>query len=138
MRNLVLCVACLLAACGRGEEIIVRDVWIREAPPGAEVHAGYLTLENHADTELVLERIVSPGFARIELHEMRVQDGRMRMRRLDRLPVPAKSSVRLEPGGTHLMLFTAAETVTAGQRVPLELYFGARIVSVHAEVRRKD
>lgn len=138
MRLAALILACLLASCGRGEEIIVRDAWIREAPPGAQAHAGYLTLENRADTEVVLERVNSRGFRRIELHETSMQDGRMRMRKIKRLPVPAKATVRLEPGGLHLMLIDAGQPVAVGQHVPLELYFGARIVLVEAEVRRKD
>ena len=138
MRLALLMLIGLLAACGRGEEIVVQDAWIREAPPGTRIQAGYLTLTNSADTEVVLERVTSKSFERIELHEMRMRDGQMQMRKLERLAVPAKESVRLEPGGLHLMLIKPTKPLPAGKKVTLELYFGARILSVKAEVRKKD
>ncbi|MGH8530240.1 MAG: copper chaperone PCu(A)C [Nevskiales bacterium] len=114
------------------------QAWIREAPPGAAVHAGYLVLRNNGDEDLVLSAVTSPAFARIELHEMTMHDGQMRMRRLDKIPMPAGATINLEPGGKHLMLFRATEPVTAGQHLPLELNFGAIAIAVDAEVRRKN
>lgn len=138
MNRASLLVLCLLTACSRGQPLEVTQAWIREAPPGATVHAGYLVLHNRGDEDLVLLGATSPAFGRIELHEMSMQDQQMRMRRLNKIPVPAGGTVRLEPGGSHLMLFMAVEPVTAGRHLPLELNFGATTVVLDAEVRRAE
>ncbi len=136
MKRASLLILCLLTACGRGQPLEVTQVWIREAPPGAAVHAGYLVLQNRSNEDLFLLGATSPAFGRVELHEMSMQDQQMRMRRLDKIPVPAGATVSLVPGGSHLMLFKATEPIIAGKRLPLELNFGATTVVLDAEVRR--
>ncbi len=136
MRLLLLLSVCVVTACGSDQPVQVSDAWIREAPPGAMVHAGYLEVRNLSEQDLALTGVSSPAFARVELHEMKMQDGRMLMRRLERLVVPAGDKLRLAPGGNHLMLFESKEPVTAGRKLPLELHFGARSMTVQAEVRQ--
>ncbi|HSF49075.1 MAG TPA: copper chaperone PCu(A)C, partial [Burkholderiales bacterium] len=55
------------------------------------------------------------------LHTMTVEEGVMRMRRLERLPIAGNQTIRLEPGGTHLMLLGVKAPLKAGEKVPLEL-----------------
>ncbi len=45
------------------------------------------------------------------------------MRRLDRLVVPAGAKVKLEPGGTHLMLTELREPLEPGAVIELGLSF---------------
>jgi copper(I)-binding protein len=45
------------------------------------------------------------------------------MRPLERLEVPASSTVSLSPGGTHLMLMGLKAPLADGSSVPLELSF---------------
>jgi copper(I)-binding protein len=90
--------------------------WIREAPPGATTLAGFLSIEGGSrDVDIVGAR--SEDFGRVEIHEMEMVDGVMKMRALESLEVPAGARVTLAPGGEHLMLFEPKRALVAGDTV---------------------
>lgn len=127
----------LTAARASAVGLEVRDAWIREAPPTAAVLAGYAELANGGDAPLRVVGASSAGFRAVELHEMRMDQGVMRMRALESVVVPAHGSVRLAPGGDHLMLLDPVRPLAAGARVAVsfEVEGGAPVV-VEFEVRR--
>ena len=57
----------------------------------------------------------------MELHEIVMADGEMRMRQGRRVTVPAGGSHTLEPGGDHLMLMDLAKPMPAGDEVTITL-----------------
>ncbi len=117
----------------------VRDAWVREAPPGTQVLAAYLTLENPGPNADSLVSVLSPDFAKIEIHATEIHAGIARMHALNALPVPPHAVVKLAPGGQHLMLRHPRRSLAAGMNVKLELHFesGARL-TVSAPVRRAE
>ncbi|MEK7711903.1 MAG: copper chaperone PCu(A)C [Pseudomonadota bacterium] len=119
--------------------IVVRDAWVREAPPGAPVLAAYFTLENPGSNADKLVAILCPDFNKIEIHATEIRTGVARMVALDALPVPPHAAVKLAPGGHHLMLHNPRRALAAGMNVKLELRFdsGARL-NVLAPVRRAE
>jgi len=78
--------------------------WSRATPAAAPVGAGYLSVTNKGTTA---DRLVSAGSdvsAKVELHEMAVIDGVMRMRALDKgIEIPAGGKLEFKPGGYHIM-----------------------------------
>jgi len=61
----------------------------------------------------------------------------MRMRALEAIEVPAGASVRLAPGGNHLMLMRPARALRAGDLVRIEFEVeGAAAVGADFEVRQ--
>ena len=125
MRGLRLLPLLLAAAAVAAAELPlhVDDPWIREAPPGAGVAAGYLRIHNAAAQPAMLIGADSPQFQRIEFHESTVRDGMSSMRRLERIEISAGEAVALEPGGRHLMLFGKPPLPRAGDNVSLTLRF---------------
>ena len=119
--------------------IVVRDAWVREAPPGAPVLAAYFTLENPGSKADKLVAVLCPDFAKIEIHATEIRTGVARMIALDALPIPPHAVVKLAPGGQHLMLHRPRRALAAGMNVKLELRFdsGARL-TVLAPVRRAE
>ena len=117
--------------------IVVRDAWVREAPPGAPVLAAYFTLENPGSKADKLVAVRSPDFDKIEIHATEIRAGVARMIALDALPIPPQAVVKLAPGGYHLMLHHPRRALAAGMSTRLELSFdsGARLTVV-APVRR--
>ena len=108
----------------------VSQAWIREGPPGMGMLAGFMTLHNPGASDLFLERVDSPRFERVEIHETRIDArGVASMRPVRRLRIPAGGTVRFAPGGLHLMLIGPDGRITAGETVPvwLQLADGARI-----------
>jgi periplasmic copper chaperone A len=113
----------------------VSDGWIRLAPPTAKVMAGYLTIDNTGSEDLVISEVRSADFGAIEIHEMTMQDGVMRMRRVAELRVPAGGKVTLEPGGLHLMLFRPQRRLPEGSKVGIRLMTDGGELKATIEVR---
>ncbi|WP_207483006.1 copper chaperone PCu(A)C [Arenibaculum pallidiluteum] len=113
-----------LPAHARAADIEVHRAWTRATPPGAPTAGGYMVVRNTGATG---DRILggsTPIAERVEVHEMAVVDGVMKMRALaDGLAVPAGGEVTLAPGGHHLMLIGLRDSLKAGTTVPLTLTF---------------
>lgn len=114
-----------LAACG-GDEITLSDGWVRAAPPGAGMMAGYLTIENGLGHDVELVAVNSPDFGAVELHETIVTDGVASMRRVTDLVVATGDVWRFEPGGRHLMLMRPTGPLAVGDQVTVTLMFSGQ------------
>ena len=137
---LLLLAGALLAACGgEGADTgvpLVEDPWIREAPPGSRVLAGYMTLHNAGERTLVLTGASGGDFERIELHATQMHGDHMRMEHLHRIELAPGERTELAPGGLHLMLMGPNRTLAAGDTVDLTLDFGDDLrLPVRFEVR---
>jgi copper(I)-binding protein len=118
--------------------LVIRNAWIREAPPVAKVNGGYLTLENTGAEALSLMSIQSEAFEKIEVHEMTTVDGMMRMREIPQLLIPAGGQVTMQPGGKHLMLIGPRRRLSAGEVATLTLTFDSGQVLVVSVVVRNE
>ncbi|KAB0678116.1 copper chaperone PCu(A)C [Aureimonas leprariae] len=104
--------------------IVVGHPWSRATPPAAKTGGGYLTLTNGGTSDDRLLSARSPAAPDVQIHEMKVENGVMTMRRLENgLPVPAGQEVALKPGASHLMLIGLRQPLKAGDSVPLTLVF---------------
>jgi len=98
--------------------------WSRATPPSAKVGAGYLSIANRGGAPDRLVSAVSSVAGRVEIHEMKMDAGVMRMRELAQgLALPAGETVALRPGGYHLMLMDLRAPLREGTPVPVTLVF---------------
>ena len=98
--------------------------WSRPNPPGAPTTAGYLIITNTGRQPDRLLGGFSPLVSRIEVHEMSMAGGIMRMRPLPQgLLLAPGATVRLEPGGYHLMLIGPRRAFRVGEHIPATLRF---------------
>jgi copper(I)-binding protein len=119
--------------------LVVRDAWVRETSAMRTVSSGYLTIENRSDTPVGLVGIVVDGVRNAALHSVVDQQGRTAMRPIATLPVPARGSARLTPGGTHVMLTDVLRPLQAGTTVRMTLTFdNHQTRTVQARVRPLD
>ena len=114
-------VTALLMSVPAYADVTVSDAWARATRPGQKVGAAYMTLQSPADTALV--KVESPAAGTVEIHTMTMNDGVMKMRMLENLPLKANETVKLAPGGFHLMLFDLAKPLQAGETVQFTLHF---------------
>jgi len=127
----------LAFAPSQAGDIAIQDAWIPEAPPTAKVLACYLTIENHSKASVMLESAASDDFGAVEIHASEMHDGMMHMRKEHHLHIDANSSLKLEPGGYHLMLMDKKRPLKAGDHVDIELRFSNdESMHVKAEVRK--
>lgn len=103
-----------LEAASAESSLEIDDLWIAEAPPVSKVLAGYMQIKNTGDTDKKLISASSVDFSSIEFHRSIEKDGMASMQRQEFLLVPAGSSLILEPGDYHLMLFNPTKKLRAG------------------------
>ena len=117
--------AILWLTAGHAEAADLRFVqpWIREAPPGMQVLAGYVEIANHGQQDRRITAAHSPDFARIEFHRTIIDGDMARMVAQETVALPAGQTVWFEPGGSHLMLFEPRRRLRTGDRVTLEFRF---------------
>ncbi|HUG62280.1 MAG TPA: copper chaperone PCu(A)C [Methylomirabilota bacterium] len=98
--------------------------WARATPAASPVGGGYLEIRNAGSQP---DRLVggSAQFAeKVEIHEMSMADGVMKMRQLaDGLEIPAGGGVRLKPGSIHIMFVGLKEPLVEGRSVEAMLVF---------------
>lgn len=120
-RTLLLSAALALSAASRAAPVDIDEPWTRATAPGQKVAGAFMGLTAHKDMRLVGG--ATPAAETVELHFMRMQDGRMEMRALDAIDLPAGVRVDLAPGGFHAMLIGLKKQIRGGDRVPLTLTF---------------
>jgi periplasmic copper chaperone A len=101
----------LLTACGSGHKPpLVAEAAALTAPrPGVTTRAVYLELRNPGKVPVKIDRVTSAQFGRVEFHRTTSENGVARMRPVPALEIGAGETVRLEPGGMHLMLMDPQE-----------------------------
>lgn len=112
-----------LSLSAAAEELVVRNAWIREAPPAARSHAAYAELENPSGSPVQLTSVTSETYGMAMIHQTLERNGMATMEHLDTLTIPANGSVHLVPGGLHLMLMSPKRPLKAGDQVTVTLLF---------------
>lgn len=113
--------------------VTIEDAWVRPTVAGQEVGAAYMTFISKQDTALVhAESNVTKS---IEIHSMSMQNGVMKMRMMETLPLTADKPYKLEPGGFHLMLFDLKKPLTEGEQVNFELTFKSNNVEFKQQIK---
>jgi copper(I)-binding protein len=140
MRVLSLLVVLVASSVSHATEpdrgIAVESAWARELPPVSPNGAAYLTLHNAGPRPDALVRVQTPVAAQAQLHAHEMAGGMMRMRRLDSVALPPGETVRMDPGGLHLMLIGLEVPLRRGERFALTLHFReAPPLEVQVQVR---
>ena len=115
----VFLLACALGATAASAQTVATDAWVRATVPGQK--ATGLFVELTSPTPARLTGGSSPVAASVEVHEMSMDGGVMRMRALPALPLPAGQAVSLKPGSYHVMLMGLKDNLPAGAAVPVKL-----------------
>jgi hypothetical protein len=112
------------AAEVKAGDLVITQAWSRATPGGAKVGGGYLTIENKGSTPDRLIGGSADVAGKVEVHEMAVNNGVMTMRPLDKgLTIEPGQTVKLAPGGQHLMLLDLKNPLKAGEKLPITLDF---------------
>lgn len=116
----------MVAAIGCGGDDPASGITItdaRMAVPTTDDGAIYLTVANRGDRDDQLVGATTKISPMTHLHRSSIDDsGRAGMDMVARVPVPAGSTVKLEPGGVHLMVMSP-EPVAVGGRFDLTVMF---------------
>ena len=115
-------VTALMVACSAfAQSIEVRDAWIRGTVPAQKSTGAFMEITGKSAVRLL--RVDSPVAASVEIHNMTMQNGVMKMFPVDGIDVSAGKTVKLAPGGYHVMMMGLKQQMKPGDRVPLTLTF---------------
>jgi len=103
-------------------------------PAGGDATALYLTLLNTGSEPDTLLDLSTSASRSASLHATRKEDGVEQMVPIDFVPLPPGDTVRLQPGGMHVMLQGLGEELRPGSTFPATLVF-AKAGTVPATVR---
>lgn len=110
-----------LLALPAAAQVAVSDAWVRGTVAGQKTTGAFMQLRSPTDTALV--DAASPVAKIVEIHEMKMDGGMMKMNAVDKVPLPAGKAVELKPGGYHVMLIDLGKPLKEGDTVPLKLTF---------------
>jgi periplasmic copper chaperone A len=126
----ILAIALVVAANGawaanyKVGSIEIDGPWARATPKGAKVAGGYLRIRNTGSTP---DRLTGGTFVPaggVEIHEMSVDRGVMRMRELKGgLEIKPGQTVELQPSSIHLMFTDLKRPLAKGEHVKGTLMF---------------
>jgi len=126
-----------LAALSQAAEanIGLSNAWVRPTLGAGRTTAAYVTITNTGTAANRLIAVDSPGAGSVEVHTAGMEDGIMRMRRLEGLDIRAGERITMAPGGYHIMIIDLEQPVAMGATVPLTLTFeGAGSFTIDAKV----
>lgn len=119
-----LCAGSALAADVKVGALQLSAPWARATPKGAKVAGGYLKITN---TGGEADRLIGGSTSaadRVEIHEMSMRDGIMRMRQLaNGLEIKPGKTVDLTPGGLHVMFVNLKRPLPEGEHLKVTLVF---------------
>lgn len=110
----------LLAGCAPQGSVEITDYWVKSSEMSTQggMTAVYGTITNTTNEDVVLIGGATEVAGVVEVHEMSMIGGEMKMQQIDGgLVIPAGQSVTLEPGGNHLMLMMLQSDVLAGDTI---------------------
>ena len=119
----------LMVLSARAEDIkagdlVISQAWSRATPSGAKVGGSYLTIENKGTAADKLIGASSDVAGSIQVHEMSMANGTMKMRPLESgLAIEPGKTVKLAPGGYHLMMMDLKNPLKQGDKLSITLQF---------------
>jgi copper(I)-binding protein len=125
MRACLAAAIALLWTLGAGpvaaQSVEVKGAWVRGTVPGQKGTGAFMEITSKRTARLVA--VASPAAGAVEIHNMKMEGSVMKMFAVNGVDLPANRTVKLAPGGYHVMMTDLKQTLKAGDRVPLKLTF---------------
>ena len=125
---------CLMSSFSSFASIVVHDAVALLPAPGQSQTAVYFNLMNHTDKTITSFKASSGKAQAIELHDMKMQDGVIKMREIKSIQLEPHQSLKLAPGGKHLMVLGLKDVLKEGDKFPLTLCLSGQCVKVEADI----
>lgn len=105
-------------------DLAITGAFTRATLPNAPVGGVYLDITNNGAADDRLVSVATPAAGVAQIHQMKMDGDVMKMNELpDGLVIPAGETVKLEPGGYHLMLMQLTGPLVEGQSIAVTLTF---------------
>lgn len=119
---IALAAAALSGCAQKQDDVLIENAWIRlPATPSAPA-AAFFTIKGGVNP-VALVSVACDQAIRTEMHESMMHDGMMTMAPIHDVAIPARSTVKFEPGGKHVMIFDLNTNLKPGMTAPLLFTF---------------
>lgn len=123
----------------RGGNLLVAQPWAPATPPVASVGAVYFSITNRGSKADLLLSVTSPIAREVEIHESREVQGSVRMREVMSVECPPGATLKISPGGLHVMLLGLTRPLQAGMTFPAALHFrDAGVIDIQVSVVARE
>ena len=104
-------------------DLKVNDAWARPSLSSNNNSAAYMSITNTTNKQITIIGASAALIANnVELHKSFVDEqGISRMTSIDKIIIPANSTIELEPGGIHVMLFDLKRKLATGDSFDLTI-----------------
>jgi len=146
MKRILKKLACMLMICTAGTAfarsdqsgpITIDHPWSRATVAAVPTGAVYFVVHNSGQTADRLISVSSPVAERAELHTHEHEGDMVKMRKIEAIDLAPASTVKLEPGGLHVMLMKLKAPLVKGEHFALDLKF-ERAGSITVQVAVQD
>jgi periplasmic copper chaperone A len=115
--------------------ITISGAWARASTGGGRPSAAYVSIKNTGAAD-VLTGASTPVAEKVEIHQSKMENGVMRMNKVEPLALPKGGMVTMKPGGYHIMIMRLKQPIKMGETVTLTLHLkNAGDVIIHAPVK---
>ena len=121
MKKFVLSIVSIAAVFGA--DVKIEGAYARASIPNMPNSAAFFVIKNNSDKDIAITSANSDAAEKNELHTHIKENKMMKMMKIEKLVVPAKSSLELKSGGDHVMLMGLKKELKAGDEINLELSF---------------
>ena len=121
MKKFVLSIVSIAAVFGADVEI--DGAYARASIPNVPNSAAFFVIKNNSDKDIAITSANSDIAEKNELHTHIKENQMIKMMKIEKLVVPAKSSLELKSGGDHVMLMGLKKELKVGDEINLELSF---------------
>ena len=121
MKKFVLSIVSIAAVFGA--DVKIEGAYARASIPNMPNSAAFFVIKNNSDKDIAITSANSDIAEKNELHTHIKENKMMKMIKIEKLVVPAKSSLELKSGGDHVMLIGLKKELKAGDEISLELSF---------------
>ncbi len=119
MKHALIALSAALLSVSTFAQVSVKDAWVRATVAQQKATGAFMQLQSAQDARLVGAQ--SPVAGVVEVHEMAMEGGVMKMRAVPKLALPAGQTIELKPGGYHVMLMDLKRQVKDGDTVSVTL-----------------
>ena len=121
MKKFVLSIVSIAAVFGA--DIEIDGAYARASIPNVPNSAAFFVIKNNSDKDIAITSANSDIAEKNELHTHIKENKMMKMIKIEKLVVPAKSSLELKSGSDHIMLMGLKKELKVGDEINLELSF---------------
>ena len=111
----------LASSLSQAADLEISEARARAVPPTANISAAFMDVHNNASTPVAIVNAESSVAQSVELHSNSLTNGKMQMRRIEQIDLPAKETTQLQPGGLHIMLIGLNQPLVEGSTIDLSI-----------------